>query len=99
MNQSYIRIIIINNNNHPHPNQAIIRQQGRTMQPPIATLGVVFRHPPDPRRHAAADHHGFVEAITFWRCADAGEEGCLQDTGDAEGGGGEEDAEGWVWSD
>ena len=69
------------------------------MQPPIATLGVVFRHPPDPRRHAAADHHGFVETIAFRRRADAGEEGCLQDTGDAEGGGGEEDAEGWVWAD
>lgn len=69
------------------------------MQPPIAALGVVFGHPPDSGRHAAADHHGFVETIAFWRCAYTGEEGCLEDTGDAEGGGGEEDAEGRVWAD
>lgn len=57
-------LIIINHNNHPDTNLPVIRQQGRTMNPAIASLVTTkLRHPLDTRRDAAARHHSVENVI------------------------------------
>lgn len=96
-----ILIIIINNNNYPNTNLAIMRHQRRTMNPPIPSLVTTKpRHPFYARRDAPASHHSVenVVALGAW-VADSAQKRSLQYPWDLEGGGGEEYAKRRVRAD
>jgi hypothetical protein len=61
-------ILIINNDNHPHTNLTIIRQQRRTMNPAMTALVVKPGHPLNTGCDAPPGHHGVDDMIAFRTC-------------------------------
>lgn len=65
-------VIIINHDNHPHTDLAVIRQQRCTVDPAMTTLVVELGHPLDTGCDASPGFHGVDNVIAFWACfADA----------------------------
>lgn len=94
-------LIIINDNNHPDTNLPVIRQQRRTVNPPIPTLITAeLRNPLDARRNTATGHHGTENVIALHtRLSNTVHEGGLKHSGDLKRRRCEKDAKGGVWAD
>lgn len=92
-----LRALVVDEHDHPDADLAAVAEQGRAVDPAGAAVVVGARDPADLGRDAAAFGESGRELFAHARgAADAAEECGLRDAGDAEGGRGEENAEGWV---
>lgn len=61
-------LLIIHNNNHPHANLPIIRQQRRTMDPAVSSTIAESRDPLDSSSNTATCHHSMQDTVPLFTC-------------------------------
>lgn len=92
--------VVVDDKDHPDADLAVGADERRAVDPAVAAVFVDARHPAHFGGDAAALGEGVGEFVAdAGGAADFVHEGRLEDAGDAEGGGGEEDAEGGVGAD